>query len=117
MTFIKIRSVKTWSLFLLFLFLPLFLVGENTASGVLFRGRVLSADNQPLDSVVILSDQNVMAVTDRDGRFVIEIRNNDEELTVYRYGYEIMTLPTGELIEDITIVLQREAMPIEGIAV
>jgi len=91
--------------------------GEDSSIGDPLRGLVISSDNRPLDSVVIVSGQTVLAVTDQQGRFVIVAQDTNVELTFYRYGYEIITLSAGELEEGFPIVMQREAMALEGVTV
>jgi outer membrane cobalamin receptor len=80
-------------------------------------GRVITSEGAYLDNVVIYREGAILAVTDDRGLYTLQGLDSNELLKFYRYGYESLVLTFRELSELEVVVMQREAVPVEGLSV
>ncbi len=80
-------------------------------------GRITTDKDEPLDNVFIIGTKGILDISDAEGYFSLERVQEGEMLTFYRYGYEVFSLSSGEAAGNNKIVMQREAVPVEGLSI
>lgn len=79
--------------------------------------RVVTSNNIPLDNAVIIGERGLIGITDEEGYFLMEGGREDELVTIYRYGFEMVSLRISDLVMKERVFLKKEAIQIEGITV
>jgi len=102
------------SLAFLFIFFPFLLVGQTKVSGV-----VNDTEGEPVAFAnVIFKDSNEGTITNEDGRFYIESKNDHSALWVSFLGYELLEVELEKRITyDLQIVLAEEASSLGEVVV
>ncbi len=112
------QNMKKMLCALSFLFVLSSLVsgGTNTEDGLVVRGSVYDAGGNPVvGAVVVVKDSDQASITDSDGKFGLEVENEDCMLEVSCLGYVTKVFKASAEIQK--IILEEDRMVLDDVVV